>query len=47
MVELEEIAIRWSYLVKKILPLEIFEVKELGEHVRGSKLHPHSSQYWR
>ena len=43
MVELEEVVIHRSYLVKNILPLEIIEVEELEEHVSGSELYPCSS----
>jgi len=43
MVELDDVVIRRSYLVKIILSPEVIEVEELREHVRGSQVYPRSS----
>ena len=43
MVELEDVVIHQSCLVKIILSLEVIEVEELREHVTGSQVYPRSS----
>jgi len=40
MVELEDVVIRRSLLVKIILSPEIIEVEVLGVHIRGSQVYP-------